>query len=225
MIDRPPRSVFATAGPSGYRLVMWREYTRETPARRGWALIFSALALAGTTALAWAVAERINNPLSSFREEAPPWWPIRFTLPVGFDRLSIEQSYRLDDAIDGEFGFASYGALRGRRRPSAFFDVQFRVVEPHLATDELLTLLEVPDAAGAEPISIGPLDGMLFIDERAPRVMEALAVAYLPEGLVIRFSLSARRGDSLNLRDFKTICRSVQFTNWYLPRPPTQPPF
>lgn len=83
---------------------MWREYTRETPARPGLAILAAALALIGTTALAWVVVQRANPR----RVEAPAYWPIRFTLPDRYERTVIDYGESAIELIDGSVGAALY---------------------------------------------------------------------------------------------------------------------
>jgi hypothetical protein len=92
---------------------MWREYTRETPARRGWPLAGGILALAGTTALAWMVTDRVTAPPPLVPVEPLPHWPIRFAVPAGFELGRSEASTRWDGVENGDGGIVLF--IRGLR--------------------------------------------------------------------------------------------------------------
>ncbi len=67
---------------------MWREYTREKPARPGLAIGAAGLAFVGTLGLAALLANQKNAPwtLQSHAD-----WPIEFELPAGFSLASEDE--------------------------------------------------------------------------------------------------------------------------------------
>lgn len=94
---------------------MWTAYTRETPARPGWALATMAMALAATLALAQMQVSRHRLiDLSLGEPIIHPNWPVRYALPAActWERVDSNQDLitriinfgmgRLDAAYLGE---------------------------------------------------------------------------------------------------------------------------
>jgi hypothetical protein len=87
---------------------MWREYTRETPARRGWAIVFSAVALVLTTSLAWVLAGHGPSGASLSSEVLPANWPITFSLPADAKPLAKWNRLPLESDEAGNAGLVAY---------------------------------------------------------------------------------------------------------------------
>src|SRR5262245_15458848 len=71
---------------------MWREYTREVPARPGLALLATSLALCGSLALAYSITNKSTNQDSQGTRRHLSQWPISFILPNSYVDVTLLNS-------------------------------------------------------------------------------------------------------------------------------------
>ncbi len=193
---------------------MWREYTRETPARRGLGVATAAMALIGTTALAWVVTQQSGG----MRLETLPNWPITFSVPEGFNRLSDPLEESPQDGLSDRATFL----LGHPRSPDAILEINYEILQEDVATlEELMADRGMTKSDEVSDIMLGTLAGKLFrkADARG-RTATLVAVGRTPEGLVLGLWYTGSAHDPHGLTRLKRICESIQFRAWTVPRPP-----
>lgn len=197
---------------------MWREYTRETPARRGLGVVFAAGALAGAILLAWAAIQRANP----VRDESLSFWPVTFSLPERYKLFSLQQGDVGADWIDGAFSQAIY-----HTDPSSgivnILSVGYRLLPPDTTLADAVTELTAESPDQGRPMDFGPFHGLIFDMHGEPPEMEApsgLAVVGLsPDGLAVWLQVTSVSGGGIK-RGLVDICDSMRRRMWFVPRPP-----
>lgn len=198
---------------------MWREYTRETPARPGWAVVSAGAALILTTSLAWVLTNHGPPGATLGSSITPAYWPISFSLPADAKPLSQWDKLPLISDPGGVVGFVAYSWGGGGPEKSVRILMRYAVYDDH----EGLNIDSSPlseDFADAEEIAIGPMTGRTFVALTAAGSRFYSAFATTDEGLGIRIDMICppgyRNAESL----FRRICESVAFQNWYGPVDP-----
>lgn len=133
---------------------MWKQYTRETPARPGWAVAGMVLAFAATLGLAqWTIGHR----QLSLRQELKGW-PIAFTLPasLNWSQAKGREAYHY---IKGTYE-ATYIGHHSELGHCLFIVVCEPEAEP-AGFAEILRRHARVLTGESEPIRVGPLEGML----------------------------------------------------------------
>ncbi len=202
---------------------MWREYTRETPARPGWAIVSAGLALVLTTSLAWVLTT--HGPAEAVgRTESPSNWPISFSVPADAKPFTESNHRRLSSDETGNAGFVAYTWGTGDAANAARILIAYKVYDDESGLIDIGSEFFSEDAAEADVIEIGPLTGRLIVSHARTGSRIYSALASLDEGLAIRIDLISPPGTRNSEGLFRRICRSVSFKDWYLPRP-TNPYF
>lgn len=194
---------------------MWREYTRETPARPGLALIMAAVALVGTTALAWLVTQRINPQVVY----AINYWPIRFSLPEQFRQNSLEQVKIGSEWIEGNEDVALFNSGT-TLDPTGYVVVRYKIFDSGADLNEASVDLLGEALVNSQPVNIGPIDGQIMETATPRGAIRLLAVGLTPEGLAISLEYLSTRFSAADFSRFQRICESVEFKDWYTPVPP-----
>jgi hypothetical protein len=193
---------------------MWREYTKETPARPWLGLICSALALAGTTALAQYVTKSKGGTVA-----APSvlvnvgGWPMAFRLPEGFHRMSTEDPWNDPVNAEGTSGAMAFQRT-DRRRGSADLKVRFEWDEGAITPAEAFHAMTGLPGDDAESIELGPLSGLWEFGESNDGKFVLAAVGTSPDGLVVQVELTTRIPGSKLRKEFEQICSSIQYKIW-----------
>jgi len=188
---------------------MWREFTREKPARRGWALGLSVVVFAATMALAWGLTTgRISTSRTGVIGDFEGW-PIRFALPTGYGLRSASSIPAEGDAR-GPGGVARYDAndQEGRRSVT----VAFYQWPANLNWPELQRRLEIEGADGVDDVTLGRLDWRLFETSRIfSGIIEITAVHDQPNGLIVVVHSNVKAHETRAYVDLLAVCRSVKF--------------
>lgn len=198
---------------------MWREYTREVPARNGFAIVFSTLALSLTTGLAWVMARAEQTPIVLNQVEALRFWPIEFRLPDGFVRT---------DHMDTEIWFGKKNGVGGAAqyvkgpiaRPEARLQFTYHLDEGTKNLEELIEReFGVPLSEG-DAIRMGPLTGQAwYLRDVRTEDQTMVAIAVREDGLIILVTFDAATTSGSNRRLFRQICESITYQSWSVPDP------
>ena len=130
---------------------MWKAYTREKPARRGWALAAMIVALMGTLALAqWQIGLSGLPDWKPDRTVDSDNWPISFDLPTGFgwegSRTDINMVELLKRAFGGRSSEIGSAVFSGSSKQIPAINLQVGIYgESIAALGGLDTHLGTPD--------------------------------------------------------------------------------
>lgn len=193
---------------------MWREYTRETPARPFLAPLGAGLALAAALGLAWLVGTARAGP-AVWGPQSPPHWPVEFTLPEGFTWV---QQDRAESSVDGMIGNLAYEGRSSDLVPSVL-GVSFAVLPAGTAVDRAAVELLGLELADARPTRLGPLEGKTAEARSGAEVRILAAVAVSERGLAVAVQLVSPRLGSGERSAFQAVCRSIQYRKWWVRKP------
>lgn len=183
---------------------MWKAYTRESPAKPGWAIGGMFIAFATTLVLAqWTVGHRQASALQELNG-----WPITFMLPKSGHWMKAQAK----------------GLFDGSRRKNEAYYIG------HLESTEQCWLIVScdPDSDGpqlvemidkgfrtlvgdAQPIQIGPLKGVLTsqVGEDGELMLEAVANGH--NRLEVRIILVGNGANKTEMkRAMREVCESVK---------------
>lgn len=196
---------------------MWREYTRESPARKGLALAASAAALAGTVAMAYAMTHLRTSPLEATRRTHPPFWPISFELPESWVRRSLDVNFLEPEPADDLIGRIAFEERR-RNEVVARATILFTLLEPGDTVEDFIGSLPDDATMAAGDIRIGEWTGspIRFDDPEAQGLRAAAAVS--PDGLAVAIICEHAHATTAAGRLVERIAGSVRAEAWYLPR-------
>ncbi|MEK6643410.1 MAG: hypothetical protein AABZ08_05830 [Planctomycetota bacterium] len=192
---------------------MWKEYTRETPARPGFAIMAAVLALAGTTGLAqYFTTQKSRIQIAGVRADLPGW-PISFTVPKGFRPAATTSNWDELDSADGIKGSIAFEKSSTFAR-EMWMQIEYRVVPASMSIDRVYRRLTKEALGDGEEIEIGPLTGVskTGLTEKGSVLLRALART--EEGLVVMVSLDAMEDSPRVRRVLTSVCESVQFKEW-----------
>ena len=196
---------------------MWREYSRETPARPGLAVIMAAIALAGNTALAWVMTQRANPS----RGVKLSRWPISFSLPEGFELAAVDNSGRYFEYSDGTHGEAIFD-LGGDAHPMGVINVKYLLLDLGSTLDDACDELGPTELSEAESITFGEFKGLMIrgIASTSPPALVGICIGIHPCGLAVRFEQTLALEDVRRLGRFESMLFSLKMADWSAPRPP-----
>lgn len=197
---------------------MWREFTKETPARPWWALIFSFLALAGTTALAQYMTQSHGRPKRTTFVVHQPGWPISIRLPEGARRVPNQDVLSEPVNSDGTRGELTF-RLAGQRPDRADLRLSFQFEGPPMSPEQAFHALTGLPADDAEEMSVGPLSGRWAMGESEDGALVLAAVATSPEGLTLQIEMKTTAAGSRLRKEFEDICSSVEYKAWSVRSP------
>ena len=182
---------------------MWREYTREKPARRGWALVLASAVFVGSMALAWGLT---TGRISTSRMGSAidfEGWPFRFAMPGGYE-LRTASSIAAEGDARGPGGMARYDANDREGRRS--ITIAFYQWPADLGWTELLRRLDIDDPEGGVDLSMGRQEWRVFEAYR-----NLTAVLEQPDGLIVVVYTEIRPRDMRPVTDLQAVCRSIKF--------------
>ena len=189
---------------------MWREYTRETPARRGLGLVVAGFALVIAIALAWLVTSVRTSSPGTRHQQSPADWPIGFRLPEEY-YWSANPSARLVGTFkDGNCGFAAYmgrSTTLGESVLIAWFAVLPEGTTETGAAERLLGI----DLIEPRPIAMGPVRGRMGYDRMGDDTPAVVAVGCRDDGLAVAVKFSGPTSGRQMERILESICGSVSF--------------
>ncbi len=188
---------------------MWREFTREAPARRGWALAAAGIAFAGTVGLALVVMSSRQSASLGGHGQALPDWPIKFTLPSEYTWGRDPQMFVLESPADGRLGFATMYLGRSPRLGTSRLRVTYGELGSGTTLKEATRALIGRELEDPRTIGMGPATGRM---DRRPMgngrlVLEA--VSCLDRGLGVAVSLDCDARSGRSDRIFEEICASI----------------
>ena len=198
---------------------MWREYTRETPAKPGWAIASAGAALALTTGLAWVLAHQgvASSTLGSSLE--PRYWPISFACPPALSRFANGIGLvweRIPAAISVCWPTSSPGQMTATPLRS-YSCTKFAKMHSDLQDEKFG--FSSADFAEGEPIDMGGMEARMLAGYLPTHELLFSAVGLIEEGelgLVIRIQMTCPPETRGAERLFRG-CPAGQFRDWYLP--------
>lgn len=191
---------------------MWKEYTRETPARPGWALSAMVVTFAATLALAqWTTSARRAPYL-----QEPPGWPIAFRLPESLRwnqaKGILKGGVSKDEKV---LAFIGFGPEIGR----CILAVSCRSNVGPIGIGELLGHgFRMLDGRNRK-IRIGPLTGVLLMESHPEEGQILRAQAWSDDGLEIVIELHGVAARSELQKLMKELCDSVELRPTAKPAP------
>ena len=194
---------------------MWREYTREHPARPRLALWTTLGVFAGTVALAQFIVSA-RSPVEGFCEgpQSPAFWPFAFDLPAGYSWSPDEQTAALPTMADGNGGAAVF-AGEGTGGGKAMLLVSFAVLPPGTTAAEAAERLLRVEFVAAGPIRLGPIDGQIETIA-TPSSTRMAAAGCLPSGVGVGLTYVTTAADEQAVEEFRAVCRSIAFKDWWI---------
>lgn len=187
---------------------MWREFTRETPARRGLALVASGLAFAGAVGLAWVVTSHQPSSTAARRRVSLANWPIAFTLPAEYSWSPGPLMIAEDTGSAGRSGVVSYVAGKPVLRSSVVI-VAFEALPAGTTVGEAAEKLTGSALADPQPIAMGPMTGQVAHRRTSGGQPAMVAVACQPSGLAVVVEVSSQAKTGQPERILQSICRSI----------------
>lgn len=181
---------------------MWREYTREKPARPGLAIGAAGLAFVGTMCLASLLVNQKNAPL---RMQSLADWPIEFGLPNGFSLASESK------LTHGDGRLAVYKLDRGDLGRS--IRIQFEYVNdllpPHKALERLFGGRLHDNEV--DRIPFGREEGRFTVQGGFPPNDPKFFGALWRDGVAVGITFKPGIYDDTEMYEFQRICESVDF--------------
>lgn len=192
---------------------MWKEYTRETPARPGLGIVAAVIALAGTTGLAQYFTTQRSRIAVAVERTAPPRWPISYSVPKGFRQIGSTSDWNVLRNDDGTEGGIVY--VKGTIGvPEYRLDIDYQVVPAGLSMDRVYRRLTQQPLEDYEEIEVGPLQGICTSGRTETGAALLRAVARTEEGLAIMITLIAEEDSPRTRRVLEGVCESVEFKEW-----------
>lgn len=187
---------------------MWKEYSRETPGRPLLGIVSAAVALAGTTGLAWVVTAQ-SKPLVAAKLAH---WPITFSIPQDAEQIFLDTSGQKASLGIGAGGEVSY-RIPMKAGGGCELDVTYKMLEAGTSIMEACEELELEDTSEAEPKSFGGFQGIVVHELATEKTtsISSTCIAVHPSGLVVRFRLTVLLMDISRLRLLDQILDSVEF--------------
>lgn len=196
---------------------MWREYTRETPPRRGWAVATSAIALLGTTALAWIVTDRVNASLE-FRLAN---WPIAFNSPDGFKLTSVDNMSPIGEYSDGQLGTATFRRETDKGWSSQLY-VEYKLLEAATSIEDACAEMGIEIPKESEFLNFDGFRGVIAeqIGADTKGHLNLIGIGVHPCGIAVLLKLAAPLDDLSGIARFDRVFSSIRLVDWSIPRPP-----
>jgi hypothetical protein len=188
---------------------MWREYTREHPARPHLALWATIGLFAGTVGLAQYVASA-RAPAVLLREctQYPESWPFAFTLPPGYGWFPKEEG--VVTSPDGMAGQAPYETAVDHE-----LTISFQLMAPGTTAAEAAGEKLADVLVDSRPVYLGPVKGEMTAI-LTPAGSMFVATGCLPCGLAIRTTYVTSVPHQRAAREFEAFCRSITFKDWWI---------
>lgn len=195
---------------------MWKEYTRESPARSGLGILVSAGLLLATLWLAARVTTAKAVPVELSERVEPAGWPISFRLPGGAQPMQGVESLA-DYYNDGSVGDEAFQVPLGPTGVGRVL-VRFEVLRPGLTPETAARGLLLGTPADTQEISMGPLTGMIAEDRTALGHSAWMAVGCVPDGLAVGIRVLSTESSRSTEALLRAICDSVRFESWTVRR-------
>lgn len=195
---------------------MWREYTRETPAKPGWAIASAGAALALTTGLAWVLAHQGVSASTLGGSVSPPFWPISLSLPPEAKPLTNWNNESLGSDPAGNAGVAAFSWDTPDSTHPTTIVLAYKVL---IDDDDSRRISSRGFGDGfdeADEITVGPMSGRSFVAMTPAGSRVYSALAKLDEDLAVRIDMICPPGLRNSEGLFRRICRSVAFRDWYV---------
>ena len=185
---------------------MWREYTREVPARPGWALLSTALALCGSLGLAYSLTGKHQVPAGLNERRHLPHWPISFVLRSSF--VEVTDQYAID-SLDGERQRAVFASPSGAGETVV---LSYELSAEDQSGDQFNAVAR-DERGEIHLIDMGICQGSCMI-VRTPHGTGFLAEGMTDSGLQIRVQYTSGEPEFRALRNMREICKSIEWQPW-----------
>jgi len=193
---------------------MWKEVTREKPARRGWTVTTLALAFLGTVGLAKIMVDvRANDDEIISGRQSPADWPISFVLPA-------HHRWRAWGApFDEVFAASSGGDVMSflGRDPSGdqgVLLITYKAMSPGTPLEEVAWEMFEEPVETSEEIEIGPMTGRMIVKFSRSDGAHVFAFGRSEEGLAIGVAFVASDLSGEEVRAVRSVCESIEFKAW-----------
>ncbi len=179
-----------------------------------------SLALGGSLGAAWLICVRFEIAAVP-NDQRPAFCPIRFRLPetAKWTQDGIRDPVLIsEDGSSGEISFVGIPTRGGLYELSVYFEANPIPSE----ADEPNVLIPLPEADPPQPIEVGPLDGRLTV-RHLGHMAVLTARAWADDGLSFRIDLVALPYDERAMKIMRDICCSIEYQDWWMPRPELWP--
>jgi hypothetical protein len=194
---------------------MWREFTRERPARPYLAWGCSALALVTAVGSAWLVVRSRAQPTTEGLQSLPHW-PIAFTLPGGLTWSPDEGARTNGMSADGMSGSMLYVGRSAGWGPSVMI-VGFQVFPEGTTPEQVLKDLTGRAPGDAQRIRMGPMKGvMLELPAEQGKAVRLVGAGCTERGLAVVVQHVTPAPNPQARRIFRAVCRSIEYKAWWI---------
>lgn len=193
---------------------MWKEFTRERSARRGWTVATLSLTFIGTVGLAKIMVDvRTDQGAVVAGRQSMPGWPIAFTLPTDQQWRYRQDPYGQIIGVDADGKTVAYEG-RGLSGGYGILMVTFKVMSQNTPPDEVAREMLGEDLGPSEKIAMGPLEGRLSLNASAFGSRSAMAFGCSAEGLGIGVicAMPGKGGEEAGI--VRSVCESIAFKPW-----------
>lgn len=183
---------------------MWKAYTRETPARRGWAIganIIGFVAVLGMAKL--TIDYRQSHGID--QEEATSHSPLRISLPDSYE-WSVRSFPQLSENELGQRTIIYHGS--SQEYGECDLTIMWIPAERDLSLDDLAERLTDIDPVNAEEIQFGSARGLMQVTAPGKRKTEISGIGQLRDGLVVLVDYVGT-GKTDHEETFRNICRGI----------------
>ncbi|MFH1417772.1 MAG: hypothetical protein ABII12_05730 [Planctomycetota bacterium] len=190
-------------------LDMWRQFTREYPARPNRALIGTGLALAVSVGVAYLMTAA---PAAGGGVQSLPHWPIVFEVPPGFGRARIAND---PWAVTGS-PESGGGAVYVREDPvvgGAVLKIVFAVLPSGTLPKDAASELLGQELETVHPVRMGPLSGYLLQPAANTESLHALAVGCSADGLAVAVECTTLSTGPWAEKTILAVCASVAYAD------------
>jgi hypothetical protein len=189
---------------------MWREYTREVPARPGLALVATLLCLIGTICLARVVVDRRQAPQKPVQIVRHSQWPVTFELPGRFEPVT-NQGLRFQDFS----GLLDHVLVFTDHKASELILVSYEIRDPGTSAGELLEQ-DSGRASPMEPIDMGIAEGRFLAKVEKEFGPVYLAAGCTPEGLAVFVQYVTSAPEFRAVQSLRDACKTISWQPWSL---------
>jgi len=184
-------------------------------------VVMASIALGGAAAAAWSLCGA-GGAIVHGSVRVLPEWPVRLTLPNGYTCVAMGDPGEPTSYSYSPRGLAAEavfidGNVRGAR---AKLSLSYWVLDDETTLEDALLKFSDFHIDQSDDIQVGPLTGRLVVMPDAlggPAVL--IAVAVLPEGLVLRLTHQSSSFSHRGAAEFRSICESVHFVDWAVADP------
>ena len=194
---------------------MWKQYTRETPARKGWALGAMIVAFLGTVGLAKLMVDsRTATEGVGRHKQAITGWPFQFTLPNEYRWGVLRQPPQSPFSAGGRSREESvhYHGQSASGGTTRLF-IRYYKMPTGTSLQDAAAHFNMDARGAAETQEIGPLRWLIPVIHVEGPGAQIAGVACSPEGVAIHIEFTGPGSVVLEFKIFESICRSIEFVD------------